>query len=259
MDLEKLVKDYHDAWNRHDTAELLQLLHKDASIYDGFWMEICAGEDLARYMNEGFDDDNYWYQPTGSLIPVDNGVVYRYSAHEWTDSGIGELVYRGAEVLILRGDKIISVSDYYCDPRQTSLEEVARLAVKSHGRPRRMRYGLGTVKASQFRALLSAMMDHDEVFLDPNLTLSQVADQMGCSVNQLTQLISTEFGASFYSFLDKHRVRYARDLLLKESDDPDYVHDVAATAGFRSFKDFNRSFSKLFKVTPTEFHRDNTK
>ena len=122
MDLEKLIEAYMDAWNSHDTAGLLKLFHKDASYYDAFWMETCVGKDLAQYLNDALDAEQYWYQQYGVVITIDDGAVFRYSAHNQKDSANGQSLFTGAHVFVLRDNKIFSVSDFYCDPNQSALE-----------------------------------------------------------------------------------------------------------------------------------------
>jgi len=255
MDLDKLVEAYFDAWNAHDTAALLTLFHKEASYHDAFWMETCMAEDLAQYLDDSFDLEQYWYQQIGIVTIVDGGVVFRYSAHDQTDKANGQAIFTGAVVCVIRDNKIFSVSDIYCDPSPAALKELARWSIRHHGRLRNMRFGLPAVMATRYRDKLSALMEQERVFLDPNLTLSEVASRIGCSVDHLTQVVTTEFGASFYSFLDRYRATYARDMLMKESTDPDYLYEVATQSGFRSIERFDRAFKNIFQVRPAEFHR----
>lgn len=77
---------------------------------------------------------------------------------------------------------------------------------------------------------------------DADLTLAQLADNLGCTVNQLAQVINSEYGTNFHNFVDKHRVEYARNLLLGESDDPNYEYGVANQAGFKSILTFYTAF-----------------
>lgn len=257
MDLEQFVDDYVSAWNRRDLDGLLAFYNDDGAIFDSFWMETCVGADLADYFESVIEDERYWIQRVGDVIPIDGGVIYRYGAYEITDSGPGEWVFNGAEVIVLRDGKIASISDFYCDPAQASLEEVARWATRHHGRLRALGSGLPAVRAIQFRDKLAGLMDDDKAFLDPNLTATEVAKRIGCSVDHLNQVVIAELGASFYSFLDRHRAYYARELLQEASDDPDYVYDVSSRAGFRTFENFVRSFTRFFNQRPEEFHREN--
>ena len=252
MNMEKLVDDYVDAWNQKDLTRLLELMDKRATFYDAYWMEYCSGKDLARYIQDGFEE-NFWFRRTGDVILAENGVAYRYTAHKLIDSNIGPVFYNGAEVLTLRDHKIVAVSDFYCNPAQAALEEITRLATKSHAKTRHAKSGLGARKAFHFRSVLAEIMDQDQAYRDADLTLSQLAGQVGCSVDNLSQVISNEFGTSFQSFLDQYRVRYAGELLLKASKDPNYVFEVAAQSGFRSLESFTNLFRRQFGETPAEY------
>lgn len=252
MNMEQLVDDYVDAWNRQDLDRLLELMDKRATFYNAFWMEYCAGKDLAHYLR-GALDEGYWFQKTGNIILVENSVTFRYSAHQRTGSIPGPVLFNGAEVLTLRENKIVSVSDYYCNPEQAELQEIARLSIKRHGKMRHAKSGLGSLRALRFKGVLSDIMDRDKVYLDAELTLSQLAGQVGCSVDNLSQVISSDFGTGFQNFLDQYRIRYASELLLEESEEPNYVLQVALRSGFRSLESFNNMFRRQFGETPTDY------
>jgi AraC-like DNA-binding protein/ketosteroid isomerase-like protein len=259
LDLEEFVDSYISAWNRRDLAGLLEHFCDDGAVFDAFWMETCVGEDLLQYFESVIEEERHWLQRVGDVIPMDGGVICRYGAYEVTESGPDQLVFNGAEVMTLRDGKIATISDFYCDPTPAALEEVAKWAARHHGRLRALGSGLPAVKATQFRDKLYELIIEGSAFLDPNLTATEVADRIGCSVDHLNQVVIAEMGASFYSFLDKHRAQYARQLLLEASDDPDYVYDVSTKAGFRSFESFVRSFDRFFNTRPEEFYRENSK
>lgn len=259
MDVERLVDDYINAWNRHDITQLLKLMDKRATFYDAFWMEYCVGRDLARYLQDDFAETNFWYKRTGNAIRVDNSVVFRYIAHERIGAEIGHAVFNGAEVLIFRDDKIVAVSDFYCNPEPSALEEVAKLAAWRPAETHNVQAGLGALKASRIRSLLSDTMTQNQVYLDAGLTRLQVAKQIGCSVDHLMQVINAEYGTGFENFLDQCRVKHATELLLKDSDDPNYVFRVALQSGFESSEKFTSSFRRLVGETPVDFRTRNAK
>ena len=259
MDVERLVDDYIKAWNQHDISQLLNLMDKRATYFDAYWMEYCNGQNLARYLQDSMAEENYWYERIGNVISVDNSVVYRYVAHERTDSKIGLALFNGDEGLIFRDNKIVTISNYYCNPDQSALEEVAKLAARRHAQTRHIKSGLGAFKASRFSSLLLDTMGQDQIYLDASLSQSQVAGKIGCSVDHLLQVIGDEFGTSFKSFLDQYRVKHARELLLKDSEDPNFIVRVALQSGFQSLENFNRSFRRLIGETPAEFHNRNAK
>jgi len=253
MDMEKLVERYIDAWNRQDVAGILDLMHSGAAIYDAFWMETCVGKGLPDYLKDGFEEENHGYRQIGDAIEIENGVVFRYSAHERPDPTTGPVVYYGAEVLIVLDNKILTVSDYYCNPDPTALKEVSEVAVKRHGLTSHTKSGLSAMKALRIKAALSTAIERDKTYRDSSLTLSRLAEKIGCLVDYLSQVIDDEFGADFDAFLANHRIRYAKALLREKPDDPRQVRHVANKAGFKSLEEFNEAFSKFFGTTVDEF------
>ena len=253
MNMEMLVKDYIAAWNRLDAASVAELMHDGAAYYDAFWMETCVGKHLPRYIQDSMDEESLWYEQVGKVILVENGVTYRYSAHERTDSTIGPPLYFGAAVLLLRDNKILTVSDYYCNPDPAALEEIAVLATRRHGVPSHTNAGLSALKTLHVRSRLVATVAEAESHLDPTITISKFAENIGCSVDHLSQILDREFGSDFDAFMCSHRVEYARSVLDDGTDDPGFVMRVAAEAGFRSAKELSEAFSETFGTTLAEF------
>jgi len=255
MDLHKLVEAYVDAWNQQDVDKVLALMHKGAAYYDAFWMETCVGKDLADYFRACFEIDNFYYKIVGDPVVVNDGVAYRYSTHDHGDPD-GPVLFYGTSVLIVRDGKILTDSEFYSSPNKEDLEEICRMAERRHGVPKYAEAGLGAWKISAYRKELSTLMDDDQLFLDPDLTLLKVAEQLRCTAEQLSYVLRTEFQMNFEKFLNQRRAQFARHLLIEESDGPDLVSRVAAMVGFRSVDEFGAAFRNLFGVSPAEFHRN---
>ena len=255
MYLRKLVEDYVDAWNQQDVDKILGLMHKGAAYYDAFWMETCVGKDLADYFHDCFETDNFFYKTVGEPVTVNGGVAYRYSAHDHGDPNEPVLFY-GTSVLIVRDGKILTASEFYSSHREEDLEEICRLSERRHGMPKYAEAGLGVWKISTYRKELSKLMDADQLFLDPDLTLIRVADTLGCTAEQLTYILRSEFQMNFEKFLNHRRAKFARHLLIEESDDPNFVSRVAEMVGFQSADEFSAAFRNLFGVSPADFRRD---
>jgi len=213
MKTTELVEQYILAWNRRNATDLLALMHKGAAYYDAFWMESCVGRELIQYFQDSFDEEPYWYEQIDDTIDTESGVVFRYSAHESSDSNIGETIYFGAEMLTLRDGLIVTISDHYCHPDRTDLVEVARLAAKRHGLTSHTKAGLSAQTALRVRTKLSMLVDQDEAQLNSSLTVSQLADQIGCTVSQLLTVIDAEYGTHFEETVNHNSTIYARDIL----------------------------------------------
>lgn len=253
--MRRLAEHYLDAWNRQDVDGVLALMYEGAAYYDAFWRESCVGRDLVNYVRESFEDYTYLYRQAGDLIVTDSGVAFLYNAYEPGDSKYDKVIFNGVEVLTVRDGKILTVSNHYCDPRQESIMELAELDAARHGESRYAKSGLASKKFVQIKHRLSALMDGDKLYLNPALTPSQLADQIGCSVDQLFQVMNVERREDFHGYLNQHRARYAKNLLPKESDDRNDLSHTATEAGFSSIDALNEAFEKTFGVTPEEFRR----
>lgn len=255
MKIQKLVNRYLDAWNQQDLDGVLALMHEGAAYYDAFWKESCVGHDLVRYLHDAFEDYTYVYRQVGNIIETGSGVAFHYSAHEPNDKESDTAAFTGLEVFTIKDGKVLTVSNHYCDPRRESIMELAEIDAARHGQSRYTASGLASKRFVRIKYLLSTLMDQDKMYLNPTLTPSQLADQIGCSVEQLFQVANVERRADFCDYLDKLRARHARDMLREESDDKTDLSHVADLAGFSSIDTFLKAFEKLFGMTPEDFRR----
>jgi AraC-like DNA-binding protein len=253
---DKLVDDYLSAWNRHDVEGVLAFLHPGASYFDAFWRECCVGRDLARYFHASFQEEVLWYQRIGDLMVTEHSIVYRYTAHECVDASASTVVFNGAEILTLRDDRILSISNYYCDPSELALAEIARLSLARHGETKYANAGLPAIRFLRFRKNFSKLIYQDRAYLDASLSRSSFAARVGCSVDHLDLILLSEYGTNFDDFVDECRVKFASELLVEMSCGADIVSQVASRSGFRSSQDLTSVFHKHFSVIPEDYPRD---
>lgn len=255
MDSDWIVKRYIDAWNQSDAAGLLELMHPGAAFYDAFWMETCVGRDLLQYFQDAMDEEPYWYEQMGETIDTSNGVIFRYSAHEREGGTISDPIHFGAEILAIQDDKILTITDIYCNSDRASLAEVAEFAARRHGLQRHVNYGLGAMKESRIKAELSARIDNVQEFIDPGITINALAQKVGCTVDQLSAVIKRHFATSFEDLVNMQRVEYAKNLLENFPDGVNNLEQVAISTGFEFASDFNEKFTHYVGVQPTEYVR----
>lgn len=93
-------------------------------------------------------------------------------------------------------------------------------------------------------------------YLDPELTLSQLAKDLNISRSQLSQLINDGIGDNFYDFINKYRVEQVKHLMIA----PEVKHlnmlGIALEAGFKSKSTFNLIFKRFTGLTPTEYRKN---
>jgi len=259
MDRDEIIKHYFDAWNELDVGSLLQIMHAGAAYHDAFWAETCVGPDLGRYFQDAMDEEPYWFNQIDDAVSTENGVVFRYSAHDRAGSITDEPVLSGAEILHLRRGKILTVTDIYCSPVQSDLEELAMLAVNRHGLSSYANSGLGALKSSRIKEALSATVNQEKIFLDPNITMLQLAEKIGCTLEQLSIVLETQFGSEFEQFLDAQRIEFAKTMLENNPNHADSPELVAASSGFRSVREFSEKFAEFVGVAPTDYCRKHKK
>lgn len=213
MNHEHLAERYVSAWNCQDTAAVLALLHEGAAYYDAFWRESCVGRDLEQYIGDWLGIEKRYYRIVGKVAVVDDGVVFRYSAHDGEDLKTCPVLYNGVEVLTVHDDRILTVTDYYCSPDQEDLEEVARQAQFRHGEPKYASAGLSAGNSSLVRRKFAGVIESDEAVFPADLTVSRLADQIGCTVEQLFQVISARYGLNFDRKPNRYESESVRDIL----------------------------------------------
>lgn len=103
------------------------------------------------------------------------------------------------------------------------------------------------------RALLETFMQTRRPWLDPDLTLSQLAGQLNLNVSQLSYLVNAGFGKNFNDFVNAYRVEEVKRIM----QDPAAAHlsllGIAFECGFNSKATFNRAFKKSTGVSPSQF------
>ena len=253
VEREKLATRYIAAWNSKDVPGLLKLMHPQASYYDAFWGETCSGTDLSKYFRTNFDFDARWYRWDEEVITTQNGLVMRYIAFDSNDTEGLQPIFNGAEVITLTGELIMTISDFYCDPDSIELVEIAKLAEKQHSRANIAPIGLSVRVSAHIKRRLSELADATTVFLDPDLTVTLLAEHTGCSVMHLFYVLEEEKETTFVQFVDECRARYATTLLTDTSNGIIRIEQIAERSGFKSIDSLDRAIQSTFGVTTKEY------
>ncbi len=108
-------------------------------------------------------------------------------------------------------------------------------------------------EAERIRAQLVRAMEVDELYLDPDLRLSDLGERLGVTRNQLSYVINKTLKKNFYDFVNEYRVRRVLDLMKEQSYDDKKIIALAFDAGFNSKPAFNTVFKKYTGVTPSAY------
>jgi AraC-like DNA-binding protein len=99
---------------------------------------------------------------------------------------------------------------------------------------------------------LNNAMQEKKLFLDPELTIEQLAEITGIPTRKISNTINRHFNQNFFDYINFYRVEEAKAILTKLGKDAAML-EVMADAGFNSKSTFYRAFKKHLDMTPTEF------
>ena len=100
---------------------------------------------------------------------------------------------------------------------------------------------------------LSAHMQHDKPYLQPELTLSELAAHLHLSPGLLSRAINTGFGQNFNEFVNAYRVEAVKQMVVDPKNAHLSILGIAYECGFNSKATFNRAFSKHAGCSPSDF------
>ena len=104
------------------------------------------------------------------------------------------------------------------------------------------------------RRRLSALLEQDRVYLDPELTFAAFVRRMQAPQRVVRKLVNHELGFDhFRSFLNHYRMMEACRRLGDPGKDGDKLIAVALDSGFASLASFNRVFRAAQGCTPSEY------
>jgi len=93
----------------------------------------------------------------------------------------------------------------------------------------------------------------DEIYRQPNLNLERLSRKLKTNRTYLSESINEHYKMSFRSFLNKHRIEKAQELLTTPSHSHFSIEGIAELVGFKSSSTFNSQFKKETGVTPSYY------
>jgi AraC-like DNA-binding protein len=135
------------------------------------------------------------------------------------------------------------------EPQPSNVQAPAQQSKK----PKYLRNKLADQDARKIIEKVIALLENEELYLEPELTLQHLSDKTKEPTYLISQALNQSLGKSFYDLVNNYRVEKAM-LLLR---DPNKKHltilSIAFEAGFNSKTTFNNVFKKLTGSTPTEY------
>ncbi len=112
-------------------------------------------------------------------------------------------------------------------------------------------------KHKQIFTEIDTLVKNDALFLNPELTISDIATQ----INEHPRLISTTINdmsrSNFNSYINLFRVEHAKNLLLSDRSKTINIESIGQESGFKSNSSFYSAFKKNMNLTPLQFIKAN--
>jgi AraC-like DNA-binding protein len=93
----------------------------------------------------------------------------------------------------------------------------------------------------------------NETYLEPTLTIQELARQVNIPVRDLSVLINHHMNQHFFDFINEFRIQKSMQLLKDPSKKKLTVLEILYEVGFNTKSSFNTAFKKYTNQTPTAF------
>lgn len=99
---------------------------------------------------------------------------------------------------------------------------------------------------------LEALIVERGLFLDPDLTLNLLARRTTTPARQISRAVNLTRGCNVSQWINGFRIQHAQHLL-RDTEDP--VTSVMLASGFITKSNFNREFTRVTGMNPTDYRR----
>jgi len=103
--------------------------------------------------------------------------------------------------------------------------------------------------------ILKEFMKENEPFLNPELTIQNLASQISFSQKELSNIINQYMDKHFFDFINDYRITKAKSILENPKEKDLTVLEILYRVGFNSKSSFNTAFKKHSNLTPAEYRK----
>jgi AraC-like DNA-binding protein len=110
-------------------------------------------------------------------------------------------------------------------------------------------------RAREIVELLDERVREKSIYLDPDLTLSKLSRKLGVPAKQISIAVNLIYQKNISKLINEYRIEHAKQELLGSEKS---VTQIFMACGFQSKSNFNREFSRITGITPSEFKKQNS-
>lgn len=124
----------------------------------------------------------------------------------------------------------------------------------------KLSYTASTLKEVDIQANLAKLdelMRQSRLYQNENLSLAMVAEAMGLTSHQLSELVNRQFGVNFSRYIREQRVRAAQTILVNEPKSS--VLSIGLEVGFGTQSNFYAAFKEITGMSPGAYRKSMSK
>jgi AraC-like DNA-binding protein len=106
---------------------------------------------------------------------------------------------------------------------------------------------------NEWKPKILDLLGKDKAYEDPELSLTQMAKQLGTNPSLLSKIINQGFQQNFNDFINNYRIEAVKEKLQSGEQKTQTLLGIAYDCGFNSKATFNRAFKKVNGVSPKEW------
>lgn len=112
---------------------------------------------------------------------------------------------------------------------------------------------LTDIASKKLQIRLLNTMEVEKIYLDPELSLTKLAEKLNISPTYLSQVINQHFQTSYADFVNTYRLQEAKNKLAQPQNAIYSISSLAFDSGFNSLSTFNTLFKKENQMTPSQY------
>lgn len=167
------------------------------------------------------------------------------------------LIY-GMGYLGLRQPLIFSQPTGHTDEARVQADVVAVLELPSAAESDTNKYKNSPISAELGESLLQELEQYMQVqkpYLESDISLPGLAQQLGISLNYLSQVINQHTGKNFFDYINAYRIEQATSMLADDAANKLNILNLSMQVGFNSKSAFYNAFKKHTGQTPTQYRQ----
>lgn len=138
--------------------------------------------------------------------------------------------------------------------KQKKSEILQKLQEDKVGTEQKYRFNkIGENEANAIISKLKICMDEKRLYLNEELKMPDLAKEVGCSNQTLSQIFNTFLNENYYDFINRYRVEEFKRIIATTDYSKLTLKANAKKSGFSSYASFFRSFKEQTGITPNEF------